>query len=179
MVSILKTKDFYDGGRFSHVIIPTKLPIPVEIMKYIYGEQIFKCDKFLPKISQMGLLKQIWSIKGFEMEWCLCKTEHLILMEEYKNIKRNFSVSQMDKNDFISKRGMHFGKMDLTNPEIPLPSFVVEHLFCFMMDYYNSVPEGECFKSPQYHINVLKRIFGFFDKFPKICVCSMGTHLIL
>ena len=33
--------------------------------------------------------------------------------------------------------------------------FVIDHLFGFMMDYYNSVPEGECFKSQQYHINIL------------------------
>ena len=179
MVSVLKKRDFSDGGIFADVIIPTKMPIPVEIMKYTFGDQIFTCEKFLPKTSQMGLLKQIWGLKGFEMEWCPCKTEHLILIEEYRLLKRNFAVSQISKRDFTSREGMFYGKMDLTHTKTPLPNFVIEHLFGFMMDYYNSVPEGECFKSSQYHIRILKQIFGFFEKSSKVCFCSVGTHLIL
>lgn len=179
MVTILKEEDFFDGGLFCNLILPTRLPVPLEIMQHIYGEEIFKCDQFLPKSSQMGLLKYIWKIKGFEMEWCLCKQDHLVLLEEYNSVKRNFSVSQLQKKDFTQKDGLHYGRFNLSCTQAPLPSFVIQQLFCFMKEYYNSVPDGECFKSPQYHVNILKKLFGFFGKNPKVCLCSFGPHLIL
>ena len=177
MVTLLKKEDFYNDGLFSHIILPNKLPIPLEIMHYIYGEQVYTCDRFLPKTTQMFLLKYIWKIKGFEMEWCLCKTNHLILLEEYNALVKNFKVSQLEKKSFTDKQGLYYGRINLDNLWAPLPQFVIEILFGFMMEYYNSVPEGECFKSTQYHCSILKKIFGFFDKHVKICNCSVGTHL--
>ncbi len=72
MAILLKEVDFNDGGLFSDLDIPTKLPVPAKIMQYVYGE-----NNFLDESSQMGLLKYIWKLKGFEMDISLCKG-HLV-----------------------------------------------------------------------------------------------------
>lgn len=176
MVTLLKKEDFYNGGLFAHVILPSKLPIPIEIVQHIYGEQA--CDRFITKRTQMFLLKYIWKIKGFEMEWCLCKTNHLILLEEYNALVKNSKVCQLDKETFTDIRGLNYGRIDLNHLQTPLPQFVIKLLFGFVMVYYNSLPEGECFKSDQYHCSILKKIFGFYGKRVQICNCSFGTHLV-
>ena len=73
MAILLKEDDFNDGGLFSDLDIPTKLPVPAKIMQYVYGEE----NNFLDESSQMGLLKYIWKLKGFEMDISLCKG-HLV-----------------------------------------------------------------------------------------------------
>ena len=84
MANRLKKEDFFDDGMFSNLILPTKLPIPTEIVEHVYG---VKCGKILAKSCQLNLLKHIWKLKGFEMEWCVCKTEHLIISTEYNEAK--------------------------------------------------------------------------------------------
>ena len=102
----------------------------------------------------MFLLKYIWKIKGFQMEWCLCKTNHLISLEEYNALVKNSKVSQLDKKSFIEQQGDNYGRINLDDLHSPLPQFVIELLFGFMMEYYNSVSEGECFKSKQFHCRI-------------------------
>ena len=177
---IMNKDDFFDGGIFSNIDIPTKLPLPPFVLHTLYGD-FNDCDRFIPpKSSQMGLLKQMWKLKGFEMEWCLCKTDHLVPIEEYTMAKRNLSVSQLSKEFFTEICGCFYGKMDLNCTKPPLPDFVIKKiLFYFMMDYYNSIPEGECFKSTQYHLTILRKIFWMLGHSSKICNCSFGTHLVL
>ena len=91
----LTRADFQEGGKFFDVDIPTELPLPVKIFKYIYHKSTPKCDKHINKISQMGMLKSIWRLKDVQMEWCLCKQDHLVPLEEYILVKRDFSASQI------------------------------------------------------------------------------------
>ena len=80
MAILLKEDDFNDGGLFSDLDIPTKLPVPAKIMEYVYGEEYLNTNETffcLDKSSQMNLLKYIWKLKGFEMDISLCKG-HLV-----------------------------------------------------------------------------------------------------
>ena len=74
---------------------------------------------------------------------------------------------------------MHYQKLDMDCliATTPLPQFIIDHKFGFLFDYYNSIPEGKCFKSIDFEIKLLQKIYGFAGRKSKICVCSFGTHL--
>ena len=183
----LQKTDFEKGGKFYNLDLPTKLPLPRSLLNSIYSDKFPKCDKFISKSSQLGLLKYMWHLKDVEVEWCLCQQNHLLPITLHHKIKRQLKFSKLTKKDFIIsedidkvlQKGKYHGKLDMNciTAELPLPDYITEPMFNCIRNFYDAIPEGECFKSPKYQIKVLKKMYGYVGRPSKICVCSLGTHL--
>ena len=183
----LQKTDFEKGGKFYNLDLPTKLPLPRSLLNSIYSDKFPKCDKFISKSSQLGLLKYMWHLKDVEVEWCLCQQNHLLPITLHHKIKRQLKFSKLTKKDFIIsedidkvlQKGKYHGKLDMNciTAELPLPDYITEPMFNCIRNFYDAIPEGECFKSPKYQIKVLKKMYDYVGRPSKICVCSLGTHL--
>ena len=183
----LQKTDFEKGGKFYNLDLPTKLPLPRSLLNSIYSDKFPKCDKFISKSSQLGLLKYMWHLKDVEVEWCLCQQNHLLPITLHLKIKRQLKFNKLTKKDFIIsedidkvlQKGKYHGKLDMNciTAELPLPDYITEPMFNCIRNFYDAIPEGECFKSPKYQIKVLKKMYDYVGRPSKICVCSLGTHL--
>ena len=183
----LQKTDFEKGGKFYNLDLPTKLPLPRSLLNSIYSDKFPKCDKFISKSNQLGLLKYMWHLKDVEVEWCLCQQNHLLPITLHHKIKRQLKFNKLTKKDFIIsedidkvlQKGKYHGKLDMNciTAELPLPDYITEPMFNCIRNFYDAIPEGECFKSPKYQIKVLKKMYDYVGRPSKICDCSLGTHL--
>ena len=183
----LQKTDFEKGGKFYNLELPTKLPLPRSLLNSIYSDKFPKCGKFISKSNQLGLLKYMWHLKDVEVEWCLCQQNHLLPITLHHKIKRQLKFNKLTKKDFIIsedidkvlQKGKYHGKLDMNciTAELPLPDYITEPMFNCIRNFYDAIPEGECFKSPKYQIKVLKKMYDYVGRPSKICDCSLGTHL--
>ena len=97
----LQKADFDKGGKFYNLELPTKLPLPKSLLNALYSDKFPKCDKFITKSNQLGLLKYMWHLKDVEVEWCLCQQNHLIPITLHAKLKRQLNLTKLTKNDFL------------------------------------------------------------------------------
>lgn len=168
----LVKEDFLEGGIFHRTIFSTNLPIPQEVMDYLYdtNECVFDVD-----IScKLGLLICIWKLKGVKLFRCGCKyTNHLVSEEEYDDQLE--TIKNFKKEDF-QPNGL-FYDIHLQS-KLPINSDLIHYKF---KDFsgYTGIPENTCFKSKKYEIRLLKQMcdFKFNKEFP-IHICpKCENHL--
>ena len=172
MKQLLK-EDFLEGGIFHRTIFSTSLPIPQEVMDYLYGtnECVFDVD-----IScKLGLLIYIWKLKGVKLFRCGCKSMyHLVSEEEYDDQMAN--IKKFKKEDF-QPNGI-FYDIHLQS-KLPINSDLIQYKFKDFSSY-TGIPENTCFKSNKYEIRLLKQMceFKFNQEFPVHICPKCENHLI-
>lgn len=165
----LSANDFLEGGQFFHLTVEKKLPIPKDILQYLYGN-CFEMDKLL----QVNLLKYVWKLKGVEMFKCLCHSNaHLITKEEY-NEQQN-KQNHLKKEDFF-ENGKLFD-VDLKT-DLPMDLSILKHVWG-ELSYFENIENGECFKSNEYLLQLMKEAYNLKYKDIDACICICRNHLII
>ena len=149
-------RDFQEGGVFHKLTLPKFLPIPKEILKYIYDDQCptyVDCGMFCldPKV-ELNLLKRMWKLKGIAMFNCGCiGDDHIITLEESIEMKCKPCVELYHKQ--FHKNGI-FADLEIT-PHLPLNPKIIEH-FYGKLSIYDQIPEGKCFKCDTWQMVLLQ-----------------------
>lgn len=166
----LKESDFLPGGIFQDLVLPRELPTPKEILKYVYEKDFCNLDKLV----HLNLLKKAWELKGVFLFNCKCQTHGHLLTQTECQEQKDF-CQKLDTSDF--KENGVFHNLELT-PNLPLDPIILKHIWG-KLSYFDSIPEGKCFKSDEYQLQILKACFEFKykDVFPFICTCK--KHLII
>lgn len=80
-------EDFEEGGKLFGVYIPDYLPIPKEIMEFIFGDPDWK-----PTYSeQLKLLTLLQAIKGWDVEYCDCGA-HMVKRKKIENENKDHNL---------------------------------------------------------------------------------------
>ena len=171
--------DFQEGGIFEHLILPKFLPIPKEILQYIYANECpmyMDCGMFCLDISsEINLLKRMWQLKGVEMVKCLCAgQDHLLTLEELN--EQNEKYHQLKKEDF-QENGI-FAEIELF-PKLPLNPEILKYIWGDL-NFFDKIPDGKCIKSNDYQLNILQKCFHFKNEIcTMVCPCNQHLNFII
>lgn len=179
MGKILLAEDFSEGGRFHHLTIPKMLPVPREILDYIYeGECCRECIDVLTSDCQINLLIRIWSLKGIPMYGCICSfnnsNQHFLEEAQHDEQFTLEVKNELSWTDF--QRGGQFAKLKISS-KLPLNQEIFDYLWG-ELSYIDQIPDGTCLKSKEYQIKLLQKIYKWrYDRFGEISPCL--KHLVL
>ena len=158
---------FEEGGLFYDVILPECLPIPTEIMTYLYGE----CCYEIEKSTELNLLKFLWKMKGERMYKCFCKSkDHLVCYRAHENQIEMFRDIKVE--DF--KTGGIFENI-VINSKLPLNEEILDYMVGSICRFAE-MSDGYCFKSNEYQINVLQRCYQYKNESTTF-ICKCKKHL--
>lgn len=163
----LTENNFLEGGIFFDVIVNKELPIPTEILTYLYGN----CFQ-MGKLQQINLLKHIWKLKGVEMFKCLCQShDHLVTKEEY--FEQLSLQNPLKSEDFMENGQLHNFSL---KTELPMDLLLLEHVWG-RLTYFNQIPTGKCFKRDEYMLQLMKEASNL--KYPHVeyFICTCEKHL--
>ena len=160
-------RDFEEGGQFYNLVLPKSLPVPYEIMTYIYGDY---CD--IEKSTELNLLKCLWKVKeNVIMYKCLCKSkEHLVSYYDHENqihMFRDIKVQDFKANGI-------FEKLDI-NSKLPLNEEIVKYMVGYIYNF-DTLPDGYCFKSNEFLIQILQRCYQYKNESTTF-ICKCEKHL--
>ena len=164
-------EDFLEGGVFENILLPTCLPIPNEILVYMYGDICqMELKHQLDQLSQINLLKNLWELKGVEMFKCQCQSQDHLLTKEIFEEHSKFGV--LTREQF--KVGGMFENIELSS-KLPLHPLLVNYIG-ENISHFKDIPEGQCFKSDKYLLNILQKCFNWKHHSPTF-VCQCQKHL--
>ena len=168
MSKLIFDRDFLVGGQFYNVVLPKSLPVPKEIMTYIYGD----CFGDVEKSTELNLLKYLWKVKeNLNMYRCLCKSkEHLVKWHDHENqiqMFRDIKVQDFKANGI-------FEKLDI-NSKLPLNEEIVKYMVGYICGY-DAIPDGYCFKSNEFLIQILQRCYQYKNESTTF-ICKCEKHL--
>ena len=159
--------DFEEGGKFYNIVLHESLPVPPEIMRYIYGGDY--CE--IENSTELNLLKFLWKVKGKRMYSCLCKSkEHLVCYCAHENQIEMFRDIKVE--DF--KTGGIFENI-VINSKLPLNEEILDYMVgC--ISKFDAMPDGHCFKSNEYQIKILQRCYQYKNESTTF-ICNCKKHL--
>ena len=159
--------DFEEGGKFYNIVLPESLPVPPEIMRYVYGGDY--CE--IENSTELNLLKFLWKVKGKRMYSCLCKSkEHLVCYCVHENQIEMFRDIKVE--DF--KTGGIFENV-VINSKLPLNEEILDYMVGSICRFAE-MSDGYCFKSNEYQINVLQRCYQYKNESTTF-ICKCKKHL--
>ena len=168
MVKTISKIDFDEGGQFHNLMIPKSLPVPREILNYIFQDS---CYYTFAKSCEINLLKSIWDLKGIEMFHCLCGSkDHLV--DKSQHAEQLKLKHELNERDF--QKGGQFEDVEISH-RLPLNENILTHLWGGL-SYFNQIQDGTCFKGDCYQAHLLQKCYSI--KYKKPCfICPCFKHL--